>query len=140
MDEWILRFGATAGLMLAFALGSLISALLAALALRQQRQMVHTGEVRLKKALRQTIAQLDHARRNAEALQQEVHGWRQRSAMWQVGRELAKPKMAVVESIAPSSEPDAWVLGAQWDEAPASGRKGEKRDFVDTQVLPAYAQ
>ncbi len=140
MDEWITRFGATASLMLAFAVGSLVSAVLAALALRQQRQMLQHGEVRLKKTLRQTVAQLEHARKNAEALQEEVQGWRQRASMWQGGRELAKPRVAVAEAAAPSSEPDAWVLGTHWDETPASGSKSPKRDFADTQVLPAYVQ
>ena len=140
MDELMTRFGATASLMLAFGLGSLISALLAAWALRQQRLAVRHGESRMRKTLRQTLTQLEHARSNAEALQIEVQGWRQRSALWQGSRHSAPPRAAVVEVVTPTAEPDAWVLGTDWDDGPSHQRQSPKRDFADTQVLPSYAQ
>jgi uncharacterized protein YlxW (UPF0749 family) len=140
MDELMTRYGATASLLLAFAVGALVTALLAAMAMRQQRAGQRQGEGRIRKSLRVTLAQLDQARKEAEVLQVEVQGWRQRSAHWQGERRAALQPKRAVELSAPASVPDAWVLGSDMQEPQRKRRVSPERDFADTQIEPVYLQ
>lgn len=125
VEQWVLQLGMGWSLLLAVGLGVGLGALsLAAWAAR-----LHAGAQRelkkLGRSLAQTQAQRDQARRNAEALQEEVQGWRRRQRL---GADRHREPMP-----APAPELVAgWILGET--------RPGEDppQRFVDTQVMTAH--
>lgn len=82
---------------------------------------------KLRRSLQTTQVQLDQARQNVEALQEEVQGWRRRAALGGQVRSAARAMPA------PPKATEDWVLAALLGADPRQER-GE-RGFADTQVM-----
>jgi biopolymer transport protein ExbB/TolQ len=91
----------------------------------QQRQARELQK--LRRSLQTTQVQLDQARQNVEALQEEVQGWRRRAALG------GQVKSAARAMPAPPQATEDWVLAALLDGDPRRGAR--ESGFADTQVM-----
>lgn len=132
MFDAILSMGQPASLGLAFTSGMLLAALAAATVVRNQRARLSRDVQRAKRSLRSTQEQLDQARKSAEALEEEVQGWRRRSAL---GGGVRSASRAV--PVSPSPQAQDWVISALLDGDRARGFSPDA--FADTQIQLGHA-
>lgn len=128
MWDAMLHWGLPGGLLLGFAAGAALAATTQHWLTRRQRERAKHEARKLGRSLHSAQVQLDQARKNVEALQEEVLGWRRRSALQsQVRSSRALPAV-------PTPAAEDWVIAALLD---GDRRAGQGEGFADTQVLQA---
>lgn len=121
MFNAIMSLGQPISLGLAFTTGLLLAALPALTFVRHQRERLNRDMQRAKRSLRSTQEQLNHARKSAEALEEEVQGWRRRNAMG------GGVRSARALPVSPSPQAQDWMISALLDSDCPSG-------FAHTQI------
>ena len=126
MWDMVWQWGLPGGLALGFAFGVGLAVIGMQWRTRRQRERERHEARKLHRSLHSTQVQLDQARKNIEALQEEVLGWRRRSAL----QSQVRSSRALPVATTPAAED--WVIAALLD---GDARGGSQEGFADTQVL-----
>jgi hypothetical protein len=130
MMNTLMELGLPGSMALAFAVGAVLSALSVHWLTRRLRDQQQREARKLHRSLNTAQVQLDQARKNVEALQEEVLGWRRRSAMsHNVRNSRSLPPL-------PTPAADDWIISALLD---TDSRPSRIEGFADTQVMAPAA-
>lgn len=129
MFDTLMHFGLPASAGLALAGGTLLAALGHVVTTRRKGERYRHDAQRARRMLRAAQAELEQARRCAEALEDEVMGWRRRSALGGNVRSAARAM-----PVSPSPKAQDWVISVLLDGDDSHRGSGSASTFADTQV------
>jgi hypothetical protein len=135
MIDVMLDSGHVVTMCLAFVLGVAVSVLVGLEWIRRDRLPTHLEVERLTNALRTTQIQLQNTQKTAEALRDEVTGWRQRRSALYGGRSSA-PGLILEAPLSRVEGIEEIKLGG---DANRPSKPSTPSGFADTQTLASYS-